>query len=121
MIKALAIAALLGAGVALPATPVLAANSPEYLINACRSSLDGMRTIVRKQTVQAIGADWHVSVMPFCMGVQYEDFGNAAGLGKTIGANPVLARALARSGFRADDVTSIVVGDKSVTLYVHRD
>jgi len=80
-----------------------------------------MRTIVRKQTVAAVGANAHVSVIPFCMGVQFNDFGNAAGLGKTIGANKVLAHALARNGWRADDVTSITIRGNSVQLYVHRD
>jgi len=120
MLKAFAIVAAIGA-LAMPATPALAANSPEYLVNACRGSLDAMRTIVRKQTVAAVGANAHVSVIPFCMGVQFNDFGNAAGLGKTIGANKVLAHALARNGWRADDVTSITIRGNSVQLYVHRD
>ncbi len=121
MFKTIAIAAVLGAGFAVPATSGLAANSPDYLVNACRSSLDGMRTIVRKETVRALGPGTRVSVIPFCMGVQFNDFGNAAGLGKTIGANKVLAAALSRSGWRADDVTSIAINGNYVRLYVHRD
>ncbi len=118
MIRTLTIAALVAAG--LSATPVLAANnSPDALVNACRSSLQ--TTIVRKQAVQAIGKDARVSVIPFCMGVQFMDFGNAAGLGKTIAANPVLARALKRAGWRADDVTSIAINGNYVRLYVHRE
>ena len=120
MLKALAIVAAVGA-FALPATPVFAANSPPALVAACRSALDGMRVIVRKETVRAVGADARVSVIPFCVGIQFDDFGNAAGLGKTIGANKTLARALQRSGWRADDVTSIAINGNNVRLYVHRD
>ena len=64
---------------------------------------------VRKEEVRAIGKNAQVRVQTFCMGIGPIDFGNASGLGKTIGANPVLAAALARRGFRADDVTSISI------------
>lgn len=120
MLKALAVTAVAAALLA-PAAPVLAANSPPFLVSACLSSLNGKRQIVRKETVRSIDRSWRVHVQPFCLGIQYNDLGNAAGLGKTIGANPVLAAALANRGWRADDVTSIVVSGHSVTLYVHRD
>ena len=88
----------------------------------CRGALSDMgNTIVRKDTVRALGPSTRVYVMPFCMGVQLNDFGNAAGLGKTIGANPVLAAALASSGFRADEGTNIRINGNTVTLYVHRE
>ena len=121
MIRAIAIAGIL-AGLSLTASPVLADNSPPHLVAACESALDGMASqTVRKETVRAIGKGARVSVLPFCMGVGPLDFGNASGLGKTIGANPVLAAALSRSGFRADDVTNITIMGSSVRLYVHRD
>ena len=119
MLKALAIMTALGA-VALPATPVFAVQN-DYLAQQCAAVLDRQPRIVRKEAVNAIGKGAHVSVHPLCMGIGMFTFGNAAGLGKTIGANPVLARALARNGYRADDVTGIVINGNSVALYVHRD
>ena len=120
MLKALAIAALLATGLALPAAPAVAApKSSEYLAALCRSALQ--TKIVRKEAVRAVGPEAHVRVIPFCVGIQIMDFGNAAGLGKTIGANPVLARALKRAGWLADDVTSIRIDGNSVRLYVHRE
>ncbi|MBN9304495.1 MAG: hypothetical protein BGO82_12700 [Devosia sp. 67-54] len=122
MFRSPAFAALLAAGLVLPAAPALAINSPPHLVAQCESALDMMsHRIVRKETVRAIGPKTRVHVMPFCMGIGPLDFGNASGLGKTIGANPVLAKALARSGFRADDVTNITISGNSVTLYVHRE
>ncbi len=116
----IAIAGVL-AGLSFTATPAFAINSPPALVAACESSLDGMSSIVRKETVRAIGKGMRITVIPFCMGVGPLDFGNASGLGKTIGANPVLAAALSRNGFRADDVTSIVIVGSWVRLYVHRE
>jgi len=120
MLKTLVISGLVGAALAAALPAPAFADTPLEI--RCRGALSFMaNTIVRKETVRAIGADARVRVSPFCMGVQINDFGNAAGLGKTIGANPVLARALARRGFRSDDVTNITINGDSVTLYVHRD
>ena len=119
MFKAVAIAALFAA--LLPAAPAFAINSPDYLVAQCQSALDGMNHIVRKQAVQAIKSGARVSVVPFCIGIGPIDFGNAAGLTKVIGDNPVLAAALRRSGWRSDDVTSIRINGNSVTLYVHTE
>jgi hypothetical protein len=122
MTRSIALAALLAAGLTLPAAPALAINSAPQMVAECESALDLMsHRIVRRETVRAIGPEARVYVQPFCMGVGPLDFGNASGLGKTIGANPVLADALARSGFRADDVTNITISGNSVTLYVHRE
>ena len=120
MTKAIAIAAFIAA-TTLPAAPALAVNSPDYLVARCQSALDGMRQIVRKEAVRAIGPDARVSVVPFCIGIGPIDFGNAAGLTKVIGDNPVLARALKRTGWRSDDVTSIRINGNSVRLYVHTE
>ena len=120
MLKFVAITAF--AGITLAASLPLRALADTPAETVCRGALSNMgNTIVRKDTVRAIGPGARVYVMPFCMGVQLNDFGNAAGLGKTIGANPVLAEALARNGFRADEVTNIRVNGNSVTLYVHRE
>ena len=120
MLKALAIIAVLGV-TALPAAPVLADDRDDYLAQQCAAVLDRQPRIVRKEAVTAIGPGAHVSVHPLCMGIGMFTFGNAAGLGKTIAANPVLAHALARYGLRGDDVTGIVINGNSVALYVHRD
>lgn len=118
MFKAITIVAALA--LAVSAAPALA-DSPQYLINGCQSALGLQPKIVRKEAVSAIGKTARVSVVPFCMGIDFQDFGNAAGLSKTIAANPVLANALARSGFLPSEVTSIVISGDSVQLYVHRD
>jgi hypothetical protein len=117
MLKAFVLAATVAA-LALPAVPAFA-DTPAQL--ACKSALEGQRTIVRKEAVRAVDHSYRVSIVPFCMGIQLNDFGNAAGLGKTIGSNPVLAAALARHGWRADDVTSIAINGNWVRLYIHRE
>lgn len=120
MLKAVVVSGVVAAtlAIALP-LPAMADTGAEIV---CRGALSDMaNTIVRKDKVRAIGPETKVYVTPFCMGVQLNDFGNAAGLGKTIGANPVLADALARNGFRADEVTNIRISPNSVTLYVHRE
>ena len=120
MLKTVLIGSLIGASLAAALPAPAQAETPIEI--RCRGALSFMgNTIVRKEAVRAVGAKASVHVRPFCMGVQLNDFGNAAGLGKTIGANPVLARALARSGFRTDDVTNIKIDGNSVTLYVHRE
>lgn len=122
MIRTITLAAFVAAGIALPAAPAFAINSPDYLVARCQGALEFMSSkIVRKEAVRAIGQNARVTVTPFCMGIGPLDFGNAAGLGKTIGANPVLARALARSGFRTGDVTNIQINGDRVTLTVHRE
>jgi len=120
MFKIAATTVLMGTMLALSLS--FSAQADTRAETVCRGSLSNMSgTIVRKDTVRAIGRGTHVYVMPFCMGVQLNDFGNAAGLGRAIGANPVLAAALARNGFRADEVTNIAINGNSVTLYVHRE
>lgn len=121
MFKSLTIAAL-AVALVLPAAPVFANNDPPGLVSRCQTALEAMSNhIVRKETVRAIGKGAQVTVRTFCMGIGPLDFGNASGLGKTIGANPVLASALAQRGFRADDVTNINIDGNHVTLVVHRE
>ena len=118
MLKTLAVIAAIS--LALPVAPVLADAREDYLAQICRGVLASQPRIVRKEAVAAIGAGAHVSIHPLCMGVDIQDLGNAAGLGKTIAANPTLRAALARRGWRGDDVTGIVINGNSVALYVHR-
>ena len=118
MLKTLAIIAAIG--LALPVAPVMADAREDYLAQICRSVLASQPRIVRKATVAAIGPDARVSIHPLCTGIDIQDLGNAAGLGKTIAANRTLAHALARSGWRGDDVIGVVINGNSVTLYVHR-
>ena len=90
MLKVAAITALTGAMLALSVPlPAMADTGVETVCRGALSNMSG--TIVRKDTVRALGPSTRVYVMPFCMGVQLNDFGIAAGLGKTIGANPVLS------------------------------
>ena len=118
MLKILAITAAIG--LALPAAPVLADAREDYLAQICRNILANQPRIVRKEAVAAIGPGTRVSIHPLCTGIDIQDLGNAAGLGKAIGANPTLREALARRGWRSDDVTGIVINGDSVVLYVHR-
>jgi len=118
MLKTLAIVAAIG--LALPAAPAFADAREDYLAQICRGVLAGQPRIVRKEAVAAIGPGARVSIHPLCTGIDIQDLGNAAGLGKAIAANPTLRAALARRGWRGDDVTGIVINGNSVALYVHR-
>ena len=116
--KALALAAIVG--LAIPVVPAMANSRDDYLRGICQGILARQPHIVRKEAVAAVGPDASVSVHPLCMGIDIQDLGNAAGLGKAIAGNPTLAAALARRGWRGDDVTGIVIRGNSVDLYVHR-
>ena len=118
MLKVLAAIAVIG--LALPAAPAMADAREDYLAQICRNVLASQPRIVRKESVAAIGPGARVSIHPLCTGIDIQDLGNAAGLGKTIAANPTLRAALAHRGWRGDDVTGIVINGNSVTLYVHR-
>lgn len=114
--------AVLALSAALAAPPVLGAPSAlSKYEEMCPDVLEFLPRIVRKEAVSAVGPSAHVSLHTVCRGVQMTTFGNAGGLGRTIARNPTLAAALARAGWRADDVVGIqIVGDR-VDLYVHRD
>ena len=78
--------------------------------------------IVRREAVAAVRPGAQVRVHQICRGYQLNDFGNAAGLTRTIASNPTLARALARSGWRADNVVGVnIINDRNVVLYVYRN
>ena len=80
MFKVAATTALIGGLLALSLPLPAAADTPAETV--CRGALSNMSgTIVRKDTVRALGPSTRVYVMPFCMGVQLNDFGTAAGLG----------------------------------------
>jgi hypothetical protein len=106
---------------ALPATSSIAASSAlEEYQRSCANVLNFLPRIVRKSAVAAIPEDAHVVVHSICRGVPLNDFGNAAGLTRTIAANPALVAELARWGYRPDDVIAIQINGDSVQLYVHR-
>ncbi|MDO8360796.1 MAG: hypothetical protein Q7T08_12260 [Devosia sp.] len=115
------IVALAALSLTIPA-PMAAPLSPaEQYARMCANVLNFVPRIVRKSTVAAIGGDRPIVLHSICRGVEMTDFGNAAGLTRTIAANPVLRRALARYGWRPDDVISIDPTGETVHLYVHRN
>ena len=119
----LLVLALVAGLAALPAAPVLAApmSALEQYERMCANVLNFTPRIVRKEAVAAIGSDKRIVVHSICRGVDLTESGNAAGLRRTIAANPVLRAALSRSGWRADDVVAIDPTGASVQLYVHRN
>jgi hypothetical protein len=119
MLKPIAVLAALA--LAIPAAPALA--GPMRVADdasMCANVLNFLPRIVRKEQVTAVRPGARVVLHSICRGEDLFDFGNAAGLGRTIAANPTLARALARQGWRADDVVGIAIRDGAVDLYVHR-
>lgn len=123
MLKPLAIAAAIALVVPLAATgPATAApmSFAEQYARMCANMLNFVPRIVRKEQVAAIKPGTQVVLHSICRGVPLSDFGNAAGLGRTIAANPTLARALARHGWRPDDVIAVAIRGGVVDLYVHR-
>ncbi|MEO8757607.1 MAG: hypothetical protein ABI398_07625 [Devosia sp.] len=116
--RIVALAAIVG--LTGPVAPAMADSRDDYLIQICQGILARQPHIVRKEAVAAIGPDARVTIHPLCMDIDIQDLGNAAGLGKTIARNPNLAAALARRGWRGDDVTGIVIHGNAVDLYVHR-
>lgn len=119
MLKAIAIAAL---GFALAVPPAGAAQlvaSSDYE-DSCANVLNFIPRIVRREAVAAVQPGTRVVLHQICQGVQLNDFGNAGGLGRTIAANPTLASALARNGWRPDDVVGVNIRSGAVDLYVHR-
>jgi hypothetical protein len=114
MLKPLLVAALLAAG-----TVPTFAQSTQYE-RMCGNVLNILPQIVRPQAVLAVPNTASVTIHQICTGVQLSSFGNAAGLGHYIAENRVLSRALARHGYRPDDVVGVQINGDSVQLYVHR-
>jgi hypothetical protein len=108
--------------IAVAAAPVSTApmSAVEQYQRMCANVLNFLPRIVRKEQVAAIRPDTRVVLHSICRGVDLFDFGNAAGLGRTIAANPTLARALSRHGWRPDDVVGIAIRGSVVDLYDHR-
>jgi hypothetical protein len=115
MYKAFLIAAL-ALSLAVPVTPVFAQDDEA---RQCANIFNFLPRIVRREAVAAIGPDAKVTIHPICTDLQMITFGNAAGLSKTIAANPTLTEALARHRWRPDDVTAMNIRGNSVDLYVH--
>ena len=126
MLKPLTLAATaLALAVPVTASTVPAASAHMFGTSSleCPAGIfDFIPRIVRKDAVAAIQPGAHVSVQQICAGFQLNDLGNAAGLTRTIAANPTLSGALARSGWRPDNVVGIqIVGSGSVILYVYQN
>ena len=114
MLKPLIIAALLAAS-----TVPTFAQSTQYE-RMCGNVLNILPRIVRPQAVLAVPSGASVTIHQICTGVQLNDFGNAAGLGRYIAQNRALSHALARQGYRPDDVVGVQIDGDAVQLYVHR-
>jgi hypothetical protein len=115
-IVALAALALSLSAAPAPAATAKVAEEPTM----CANVLNFLPRIVRREQVAAIQPGTRVVLHAICPGEDLFDLGNAAGLSRTIAANPALADALARHGFRADDVIAIAIRGGAVDLYVHR-
>src|SRR4051812_7982843 len=111
---ALAIA-LLAALPALPASAQIFEPSNEYK-RTCANVLGLLPRIVRKSEVAAIPDTARVALHSICSGVEMTTFGNAAGLRKTIAANPALSRELAAWGYRPDDVVALAINGNTVQV-----
>ena len=77
--------------------------------------------IVRKEAVAAVDDSYTVRLWQFCKGFEFHDLGNAAGLTRTIAANPYLADPIEAKGWRVDDVMFVRIGDGFIDLWLHRD
>jgi len=115
MYKALIIGAL-ALSLAVPAAPAFAQDDEA---RQCANIFNFLPRIIRREAVAAIGPDTRVVIHPICTDLQMITFGNAAGLSKTIAANPTLTEALARKRWRPDDVTAMNIHNGVVDLYVH--
>jgi len=87
-----AAAALALAAPAAIASPALAQTFETSGYPKCNAGvLSFIPPIVRREAVAAVKPGAHVSVHQICRGYELNDFGNAAGLTRTIAANPTLA------------------------------
>ena len=122
---------IIGATALALAAPAVALTAPAAsaqsfnngnLLQCPAGFLNFIPTIVRRDAVAAIKPGTNVSVHQVCRGYELNDFGNAAGLTRTIASNPTLNRALSSWGWRADNVVGInILNDHSVILYVYQD
>ncbi|HEX4297283.1 MAG TPA: hypothetical protein VHZ56_04610 [Devosia sp.] len=116
--------ALTALGFSIPvamAAPKSGPTDEQVYERQCADVLNFLPRIVRPDAVAALPPNAHVSLHSICTGVPLEDFGNAAGLGHQIAANPAMAAALARNGLSTDNVVAIEIDGNSAQLYVHQD
>jgi hypothetical protein len=101
---------------AVPA-PALAINPP------CAAFGEFLPRAVKKSLVASVDESWTIELRTFCRGYVLDDYGNAAGLTRTIANNSVLAAAIkdADPFARPDDVIYIRIVDKWITLWLHRN
>lgn len=98
------------------------APAPAAYADECEASFASLiPRIVRKEAIAAVDAGTEVRLWQFCKGREFHDLGNAAGLTRTIGANPWLAEPIEAKGWRADDVRFVRIGDNFIDLWLHRD
>lgn len=86
----------------------------------CGDSLGYLRQ-VHPAEIAAVDSSYQVWVTEVCpeFSLMRSD-GNAAGLRKTIGQNPVLVEALQAKAFTANDVFAVrMMGEGTVNLFVH--
>lgn len=87
----------------------------------CGSQLGHLRRVYPEE-VAGIDDDYRVWITELCPDTALmRSDGNATYLRPTIAANDVLAEALERRGYSADDVFAVrMMGDDTISLYVHR-
>lgn len=87
----------------------------------CKPGFIDFLPSVRKEAVAAVDESYKIGLRIFCVGEDFHDLGNAAGLTRTIAANPYLSTALDEKGARPDDVRFVRIVENRVTLWVHRN
>jgi hypothetical protein len=112
--RALLLLALLLAGSPAPAL----ASVP-----SCASFASMLPPIVRKEAIAAVDESYVIQLWSFCRGYQFLDTGNAGGLTRTIGNNPVLVEAIrdADPQARPDDVKYVRIVGNRIDLWLHHD
>ncbi len=87
----------------------------------CDPSFAAGLPLVRKEAVAAVDSGYDIEFWSFCRGLDFHDLGNAAGLIRTIAANPLLSGPIEAKGWRVDDVKFVRVGNGRIDLWLHRD
>jgi hypothetical protein len=90
---------------------------------SCSADLSFMRRVKPAQ-IEAIDADDHVTVTPYCEGEEEAGVlrasGNAGALRAPIGENPVTMAALTAEDYSNEDVVAVRMTNKGAILYVAR-
>jgi hypothetical protein len=117
------LAALLATGLSVTALPVALATAQqmERDDDVCQDHLGGLKRVTPAELAGVVESQ-RVWVTEYCMNhFDLPDDGNAGGLRSTIADNEAMVRALRQKGYSAGDVFGVkMMGDDTVTLYVHR-